>query len=71
MKNTVCISLILLVLFITCTGCSLVPGYKAVKVDYCERVRGVIYCDDMFVDTNYYDECSIYDRDCEPKELRR
>lgn len=60
------ICLLKLFVLLLLTGCSVLPGYKAVKVDYCERVNGIIYCDDERIDTNYYAECSIYDdEDCE------
>lgn len=58
MKN-----LILIVLLLKVTSCAFVPAYRAEKVEYCEKVNGIVYCDDITVDTNYYNDCSVYDDD--------
>lgn len=47
----------ILLLFLL-SGCS---GYRLVKSDTCERINGVVYCEDVMIDTNYYPSCSIYD----------
>ncbi len=59
------ISLILLLL----SGCSILPNFSIDKVEYCKKIRGVIYCDngaEINMNRETY-ECSIYDdpRDCE------
>lgn len=53
--------MLLLMMTLLFTGCSIMPGYKAVKVTYCEKVNGIIYCEDERIDTNYYPGCSMYD----------
>jgi hypothetical protein len=58
------LTITLLSIFIL-SSCTTLPAYKAVKVEYCERINGIVYCEDGFVDTNYYATCSVYDTDCD------
>ena len=55
------------IILLLMVGCSIKPDYKYAKIDYCERINGVIYCEDgARIDTNYYPGCSVYDiKECE------
>lgn len=57
----------LLFFILILSSCSLKPDYKYAKIEYCERINGVIYCDNGDrIDTNYYPNCSVYDtKECE------
>jgi hypothetical protein len=52
-----------LILFLILPSCTILPTYDMYEIEYCKKIRGVIYCDngaEINMKPIRYD-CSIYD----------